>query len=332
MRKLTFKNVLHGVAHLAGLDRDNLSTSEFARIRDLCDARLALAWESGEWPDTLLVEERTFRPLWASGTTYAKDAEVYYAAEDKYYQSMAASNTGNTPTTEQWWAESSEAPSGDDWLTGTAYAVGDTVKYDVTGKFYWCISAHTSSASITPATGANWTQLIPFDRYIAHEQTGETKIGEFLEIASKDPLNFTASKEYSFELSGKGAHLFADTTKVWVKGRKQRPTLSGDNFSSTATYSSGDQVYHSGQFYNANAATSAGESPTTTASKWDVVEIPYVFQGYLIRGTYADHLKAMGNNEIAAAADLDAEAVLTLEADKLLRQQGQVKRMRVFTY
>lgn len=57
-----------------------------------------------------------------------------------------------------------------------------------------------------------------------------------------------------------------------------------------------------------------------------------MFQGYLIRGTYADHLKAMGNNEIAAAADLDAEAVLTLEADKLLRQQGQVKRMRVFSY
>ena len=58
MRKLTFKNVLYGVAHLAGLDRDNLSTSEFARIRDLTDARLALAWESGEWPDVLLVEER----------------------------------------------------------------------------------------------------------------------------------------------------------------------------------------------------------------------------------------------------------------------------------
>lgn len=332
MRKLTFQNVLYGVAHLAGLDRDNLSTSEFARIRDLTDARLALAWESGEWPDTLLVEERTFRALWDSTTTYAKDAEVYYAPEDKYYQSMAASNTGNTPTTKTWWAESSETPSGNAWVSGTAYVAGDTIKFDTDGKYYWCYLAHTSSSSITPASSTYWTQLVPFDRYIAYEQTGETKIGGFLSTQKKNPLNFTANKEYSFELSSLGAHLTASVTKVWVKGRKYRPVLSGDNFSSTSTYAVGDQVYHSGQLYDASAATSAGESPTSTASKWDLVEIPYIFQNYLIRGVYADHLRAMGNNELASAADMDAEAVITLEADKLLRQQGQVKRLQVFTY
>jgi len=332
MRKLTFKNVLYGVAHLAGLDRDNLSTSEFARIRDLTDARLALAWESGEWPDVLLVEERMFRPLWDSTTTYAKDTEVYYAAEDTYYQSMAAANTGNTPTTKAWWADSNETPSGDDWVSGTAYVAGDTVKYDVTGKYYWCFLANTASASITPASSSYWTQLVPFDRYIAYEQSGETKIGGFLAIHKKDPLNFTANKEYSYELSGKGAHLTASVTKVWVKGRKYRPVLSGDNFSSTSTYAVGDQVYHSGQLYDANAVTSAGESPTTTASKWDLVEIPYIFQNYLIRGAYADYLRTMGSNELASVADMDAEAVMTLEADKLMRQQGQVKRLQVFTY
>jgi len=332
MRKLTFKNVLHGVAHLAGLDRDNLSNSEFARIRDLSDARLALAWESGEWPDVLLVEERTFRPLWDSDTTYAKDGEVYYATEDKYYQSMAESNTGNTPTTKAWWAESSETPGGNDWISGTAYAVGDKVKHDTDGKYYWCYLAHTASGSITPASSSYWTQLVPFDRYLAYEQSGETKIGGFLAIHKKDPLNFTVNKEYGYKLSGKGAHLTANVTKVWVKGRKYRPVLSGDNFSSTSTYAVGDQVYHGGQLYDANAATLAGESPVSHASQWDLVEIPYIFQNYLIRGAYADYLRAMGSNELASAADMDAEAVMTLEADKLLRQQGQVKRLQMFTY
>jgi len=332
MRKLTFKNVLYGVAQLAGLDRDNISTSEFARIRDLADARLALAWESGEWPDTLLVEERTFRPLWSSGTTYAKDAEVYYAKEDKYYQSVAAANTGNTPTTKDWWADASEAPSGDDWLTGTSYSVGDTVRYDITGKHYWCYLAHTSSGSVTPETSSNWTQLVPFDRYIAHEQTGETKIGEFLSIASKDPRNFTSIKEYDFELTGTGAHVAKDVTKVWVRGRKQRPLLTGDNYSNSGTYASGDQVYFEGNFYESTESISAGQSPSTHASKWTLVEVPYIFQGYLIRGAFADYLRATGNNELAAMADRDAEAVIAVEADKLLRQQGQVKRVNVLTY
>ena len=50
MRTLTFSGVLNGVAQLSGLDRDNLSTSEFRRIRDLVDGRLGIAWESEYWP------------------------------------------------------------------------------------------------------------------------------------------------------------------------------------------------------------------------------------------------------------------------------------------
>ena len=332
MRKLTFSNVLHGVAQLAGLDRDNLSTSEFKRIRDLSDARLALAWESGEWPDTLLVEKRKFRPLWSSATTYAQNAEVYYAPEDKYYQSLTSSNTGNLPTDKSKWADSGESPSGDTWESSKAYALGDTVKYSTDGEHYWCISAHTSSSSITPESSSYWTKLIAFDRYIAYEQTGETKIGEFLALFSKDPRNLSANKEYSYELTGLGAHVVSDVTQVWVKGRKYRPTLSGDTYSSSSTYSASSQVYHNGNFYESNASVAVNESPETAASKWDIVEIPYIFQGYLIRGVYADYLRATGNNELASPADADAEAMLTIEADKLLRQQGQVKRLNVFSY
>ena len=332
MRKLTFGNVLSGVAQLSGLDRDNLSTNEFKRIRDLADARLALAWESGEWPDTLLVEKRRFRSLWDSTTTYALNAEIYYATEDKYYQSLADSNTGNVPTDKSKWADAGESPSGDTWESGKAYALGDTIKYTTDGEHYWCILSHTSSSSVTPTSSSYWTKLIAFDRYIAYEQTGETKIGEFLALHKKDPRNLSANKEYSYKLTGLGAHVVSGITQAWVKGRKQRPELSGDTYSSTSTYSSGDQVYYNGNFYDSNASVAVSESPTSAASKWDIVQVPYIFQGYLIRGAYADYLRATGNNELATQADADAEAMLIIESDKLLRQQGQVKRLNVFSY
>ena len=332
MRKLTFSNVLHGVAQLAGLDRDNLSTNEFKRIRDLADTRLALAWETGEWPDTLLIEKRRFRALWDSTTTYAQNTEVYYAVEDKYYQSLAGSNTGNLPTDESKWADVSESPSGDDWESGKAYVLGDRAKYTTDGEHYWCINAHTSSSSITPASSSYWTQLIAFNRYLAYEQTDETKIGEFLSLTKKDPRNFSANKEYSFELTALGANVVSDVNTVWVKGRKHRPLLTGDNYSADNTYATGVQVYFEGNFYDANASVAVNESPTTASSKWDLVELPYIFQGYLIRGAYADYLRATGNNELAMPADGDAEAVLMIESDKLLRQQGQVKRLNVHAY
>ena len=332
MRKLTFSKVLHGVAHLAGLDRDNLSTNEFNRIRDLADGRLALAWETGYWPDTLGCDKRTFRALWNSTTTYAAGTEVYYAAEDKYYFATTGSNTGNLPTDNTKWGESSESPSGNDWVTSTAYVAGDKARYDVDDKHYWCFVPHTSSGSITPQSSSYWAELVPFNRYIAYSQTGETAIGEALGVHKKDPRNFTSNRDYSFTLSGTGVQVLDNVNKVWLKFRKRRPELTGNTYDTDSAYASGDQVYSGGQFYDANTSVAVSESPDSTPASWDVVEIPYIFQNYLTRGVYADYLRATGNNELAAQADSDAEAVIAVEADKLLRQQGQVERINVSTY
>ena len=63
-----------------------------------------------------------------------------------------------------------------------------------------------------------------------------------------------------------------------------------------------------------------------------MVKVPYIFQQYLIRGAYADYLKAIGNNELAQPEDVAAESVLMLETDKLYRQQGQIRRLNMTTY
>ena len=235
MRTLTFSAVLNGVAQMAGLDRDNLSNSEFKRIRDLADGRLAFAWEGEYWPETLRVAS----------------------------------------------------------------------------------AAVTSSGDIESAT-------LPSDA------------GEVLEVYNKNPRVTTTATPVSWYLYEDGTNRYVNLRKtdtpVYLEYRVARPALTGDTWSSTSTYSSGDQVYFSGQLYDANTSVLVNESPTSASSKWDVVKIPYNFQQYLIRGAYADYLKSTGNNELAAREDMAAESILILEADKLYRQQGQIRRLSISTY
>ena len=119
---------------------------------------------------------------------------------------------------------------------------------------------------------------------------------------------------------------------MWLEYRIVKPSLTGDVYASTSTYSSGDQVYYNGNFYDANQSVAVTENPTASTSKWDIVKIPLIFQNYLIRGVYADYLRSTGNNELALAADRNAESLILVEADKLYRQQGQVRRLDVQTY
>ena len=235
MRTLTFSSVLNGVAQLAGLDRDNLSTSEFRRIRDLADGRLGLAWESEYWPELIRVE---------SATVTASD-----------------------------------------------------------------------SVETAPVPAA---------------------AGEVLDVYNKNPRATVSAVPVSWSLYEDGTsryvNLRSTDTPVWLEYRVARPNLTGDAYNSSSSYAAGDQVYFGGQFYDSNTSVSVSESPSSASSKWDVVKIPFIFQAYLIRGAYADYLKATGNNELSAQADANAESILMLEADKLYRQQGQIRKLNITTY
>jgi hypothetical protein len=235
MRTLKFSNVLNGVAQLSGLDRDSLSTTEFQRIRDLADGRLAMCWEGEYWPDTIRV----------------------------------------------------------------------------------------ASATVTSTDGV---ETAPYP----------TDAGEILNVSSKNPRKTTVNTQLGWSIYDDGTNRYIqlrdDATPIWLEYRIVRPNLTGSTYKSTSAYSSGDQVYFSGNFYDANTSVAATESPTASAAKWDIVKIPAIFQVYLIRGVYADYLRSTGNNELALAADRNAESLLMMEADKLYRQQGQVRRLDVQTY
>lgn len=346
MRTVDFSEVLGAASELGGLDYDNLAVKDFRTLRRGISLALQNGWEAAKWPEWCPIEKRYFRDVYAATTNYPAGAEVYYPASNKYYIALrGAGVTGQAPATlsgstyttnTAYWAESSTSYSANGWATGTGYAVGNQVYYAVTDAFYQCHTAHTSSGVLTPnATGASerWGVLTALDRYVAYEQTGKTSLAEVFTIWDADPRTDARASEVGFTLNENGAGVLSGPNVVWVEFRRRCPTLTGDDWVSTAIYTANlDQVYFSGNFYNCITTTTAGQSPATTPAKWALVEIPWVLRPWLTQAGFASWLRGDGQTERAIAEMEVAGGLLATAWGKVVRQQGQVRRLSVGTY
>jgi hypothetical protein len=348
VRTVDYSEVLNGSAALAGLGPDDVGTSEFRLLRQYHDRRLQQAWEIHPWPDLTRVEQRTFRPQWSALTTYLATAEVYDVPTGNYYQSLQAGNTNNPPTiagaeNSAWWAQSQTGYGAQPWQSGVAYVVGNQVQNPADLQFYQCFIVHTSGGSFDPT---KFGLLTPFDRYIAYDQlkadgTPETLIGEIFAATDVNPKLTTKQVPFPFWLSDKGAQftqLKHAIAFAWLYFRIRRIVLSGEAFDSSVAYAAGRQVYYVGQgttilpgvgnFFTSLVTTNAGDTPESAPASWSVVQLPYIFRGFLIAGGYADWLTGDGQANKAAGYETMAIQALEAETDKLQRQQGQVRRLQ----
>lgn len=323
---------------------EDIGTAELALFRSFHDRRLQVAWEIHDWPEVCRTEKRYFRAQWDATKSYALSDERFDLVSGRYFQSLQGANLNHAPTVAgvenaAWWAECKAAYSGQDWVTGLALALGVQVRNPADGEFYQCVSAHTAGVSFD---GTKFGILTVFVRRVEYAQveddgTARTVIGEFLRGTDRDPRVTTKVVELPFELDELGAVFVqarVSVSFVWLKFRLRRPGLTGSAWDSGTVYTSGRQVYFVdgagvGNFWTASGTPAAGESPTTTPAKWVVVELPYIFGAYLKEGGYADWLVSDGQEEKAGAHEGLAEGCLELEADKLQRQGGQVRRLRV---
>ena len=194
---------------------------------------------------------------------------------------------------------------------------------------YWPETMKISSATVTTASDIS-SMAYPSDA------------GEIIEVFSKNPKATTIGKSLDFVLhddgsdsdtnSGRTVVVYTTTSPLFMEYRKVCPELKGDI--TTAQLEVGDQLYYSGNFWEAKTVRSAGnhQPDSSDTTNWKKINIPKIFEHYLIRGVYADYLRANGQSELAMAEDRTAESMLTLEADKLYRQQGQVRRVSVASY
>lgn len=346
MLTVNYIDVLNKACDLTGLPRlaASLTTQDNAKLQTFISKRLENAVRYHFWPDWMRLEERWFKANYASGTTYAAPTTtsatiIYYPNSQKYYQNLV-STTGNAPATLTngayvtnltYWAEAATAYSGSDWAASTAYTQGTIVRNPSDGYFYQCHTAHTSSSSFD---ATKFGALVPFDRYIGFSQTGQTVIGDVIEVWNSSPRVYKGALEVGYELSQNGIQILDAYNSVWVWYRLVIPRLSGSTYSATATYAVGDQIYYSsattaGNFYDCASATTAGQSPDTHASKWSIVNLPRMFEDYLGWGAYVDYLTGDGQMDKARAEEARLMAWLAREVGILTRQEQQQQRARV---
>jgi len=226
-------------------------------------------------------------------------------------------------------------------LAGIDYNMLATVEWnvfrDLTSrriKFAWQAAkwpevTATESRTVTQSGGDE-------GNYIALNQAGQTEISEVFAVYTKSPKANQDVEELTWYLSENGIQIAQNNATVHVYFRKVPPTLTGDLYSQSTSYVSGDQAYDNTNknFYTANTSHSSGSdnSPYNRPSGWDLVSIPAIFQDYLIRGTYSDYLRHNGELDRARVAEADARDVLDHELFKLHQQQGQTTRLNVLSY
>ena len=348
MITVSAQRLFEGVNELLAGETELPPQADFGPVRGHLDLALGEAWQSEWWPFLMRGEYRYFRDLWAVGTTYNKGDEVYDAATQQYFQCLRDSvlGAGQSPTDSNgdersdYWALCKTSYAGSNWVSGTSYAVGDIIYYPVDDTYYQCHTAHTSSGTLVPdATGANerWGALEPFQRYVDFAQTGQTVIGDVFDVKDRDPRVNHLWNSLAKETLEDRVYVQENVKRVFVQFRERRPKLTGAEYDSASAYAVGAQVYFTtaagvGNFYTCVATASAGDTPETDPDKWEVVELPEPFEGFLIWSAYAKLLTADGEDDRRRAALAMAEGYLVLETDRKYRQAGETPAVPMRTY
>lgn len=317
-------------ADLCGMDWENLSTANNKTLQRYLSENLDDAESAAWWPDLCRIENRAFRLAWDStDATYVAGDEVWYDLTRKYYRALRAVPVGTAPsddagnTTEAYWAECFTSYVASNYVATTAYAVGDQVYYPLTDKVYAC---HTASTGNAPTNTSYWGELAAFKRTLPFDQDGQTEIGDVCRVMQADPRIKPFWPEEDFFLNSDGVNVPFCANKIWVEFRVKTPVLKGDSYDATATYAVGDQMlWTDGDLYDCVTATNAGETPVTHAAKWSLVYLPPSLRQAVCLAAAAD-FQATRNEKDAARLDKMAGEMLDKELDKLLRQQGQMRR------
>lgn len=236
------------------------------------------------------------------------------------------SSTGTTCV--GWWYPCQSSYSGTTWTLATAFAAGDVVYYAVNDTYYAC---HTASTGNLPTDTASFGALTVFDKYVGYAQTGFTAIGDVRDVYTKNPLVNKTYATSNWTLTQNGVQVPNGPAVVWLEYRTRFAPLIGGDWASGSAYAVGDQVlFTSGSvknFYTCAVVTTAGQSPTTHPASWTLLEIPYLFQAYMVHGAFADVLRMDGQMDKAAQQERLAEQYLEIEAAKLFNLQPQQQRM-----
>jgi hypothetical protein len=350
MRTVTYKSVMDRIAGYMG-EADGLSAEDQTLAGLKTNFFVRLAWQYYWWPELGAIERRTFRPAWDAGTDYPAPTATaavevflptvgvgpFVSDNGDYYQALQAS-TGEAPATltggayvenSAFWAKCQSSYSADVWSERT-YAVGDQATNPDNGRAYQCIEAHTGSGAMDLT---KFGILTTFVRSLDYEQTDETPLGDVRFIWDRNPETDPRTAErIPFRLRSAHMQVLGLANVVWVEFRLRPSVFAGAFRTDAATYAATDTRYDTatGDYWTANAAVAAGQSPTTHPTLWDRVEFPEFMAEYVAQSVYAMLTdREQETPENFAVEDGAGWPLLAAELDRIERQQGQVRQLNV---
>ena len=366
METTDFEDVLREAASEAGVDAENISTTEFLTWRRFAKRRLEVAWRYHYWPDLEQVEQRFYRDAYNPSLTYAQAIagvdnfanEVYWPLTGQYFVALTTV-PGATPPTDAngvvdaaHWAVTQQFAIQPD-PAGTQYSqpVANVLPFDLTVTYnqgdraqyaanvYQLFAA--TATGVLPTDGTQWGLIPPFEPTVLYAQTGQTPMGIVEECFSANPNTTTRGNTLDWKLTEKGVNVMTRIAYAWIQFRRQCPKLNGTVLDPSATYAAGQQVYFSsattpGNFYTALALTTAGQTPDNTPTSWTVIELPRIFHRYLVLGMAADWQKyVVGTNPEAEPqaqlAQAMAEEELQETKSTFVGQMGQRTKTQIRT-
>lgn len=202
------------------------------------------------------------------------------------------------------------------------------------------------------------TNVSPQQFFIPYDQTGETEIDVLFSAWVDNPAMVTYPRSQGFTVTPDGFQMISSAggfmgtngyvtyntnpaNPIYIFYRQAPYTYQGDPYSASATYVADQYVYFTrttgaqvgtSDYWRCTSATSAGESPETAPSKWELQPVPESLFNALVWQTYGDWLIQDGQAEKATQAYQQAEQKKNEEWDRIERQMPDNWNMRVFTH
>ena len=213
------------------------------------------------------------------------------------------------------------------WDAGETYAEDEEVYFEDDDTYYTCLAA--TSAGQSPETNPEkWEELTEFRRIVDWEQDGEDAFEVCTGAWDRDPQSDAEALPLPYSVRNDGIQFGpeVDVTSVWLEIRIRPRKLTATIYDEAEAYADGDGVYFpelDGNVYVANQATTAGQTPGTHASKWDLVPIADFLELAVKAGAQADWLTSDERPRAGVVWDEKFENLLEEQVWQLTKLQGQ---------
>jgi len=290
MRTCSAKRVFEAIVRLEGMDPDtaNLTAGQRALRAELVNDRIAIGWEYAFWQETMAVEARWYREIYAADANYITDDEVFYEDVDgnqAYYKSLQDGNVGQTPVyaaDTAWWHR---ILAEDDFLRYVAFDQPDET---VIHRVDCAAAVFDRDPRVYRDAGRMRDVRLLDDRVVVEDALA--------------PVN------------------------PWVRFQKTPPEVSWTEWSAAVNYAIGDLRYSSttGQSYVA-LLPSLNKNPTSETEYWEEVGFPQFLLPYVKHAVASD---LMQEDDGKYKERSTAEAELERMSDVLMEAEGQQRQAR----